>query len=58
MTDHPLVQNQTPVSYFKELVEESLQRQRVCASSISGPGVLLSLNVGSANARDPTPARS
>ena len=31
MTDHPLVQNQTPVSYFKELVEESLQRQRVSA---------------------------
>ena len=31
MTEHPLVQNQTPVSYFKELVEESLQRQRVSA---------------------------
>ena len=32
MTDHPLVQNQTPVSYFKELVETSLHRQRVSAA--------------------------
>ena len=31
MTDHPLVHQQTPVSYFKELVETSLQRQRVSA---------------------------
>lgn len=32
MTDHPLVQDQTPISYFKELVETSLQRQRVSAA--------------------------
>jgi hypothetical protein len=32
MTDRPLVQDQTPISYFKELVETSLQRQRVRAA--------------------------
>jgi len=31
MTDHPLVHKQTPVEYFKELVESSLSRQRMRA---------------------------
>lgn len=31
MTDHPLVHEQTPVEYFKELVESSLSRQHVRA---------------------------
>ncbi len=33
MTDHPLVHDQTPVEYFKELVESSLSRQRVRAGN-------------------------
>ena len=33
MTDHPLVHEQTPVEYFKELVESSLSRQRVRAGN-------------------------
>ena len=35
MRDDPLVQEQTPVSYFKELVEASLQRQRVSAGDLT-----------------------
>jgi hypothetical protein len=31
MTDHPLVHEQTPTEYFKELVESSLSRQHVRA---------------------------
>ena len=35
MTDHPLVHEQTPVEYFKELVESSLSRQRVRAGDLT-----------------------
>jgi hypothetical protein len=35
MTDHPLVHEQTPVEYFKELVESSLTRQRVRAGNLT-----------------------
>ena len=35
MSDDPLVQEQTPVSYFKELVDASLQRQRVTAGDLT-----------------------
>jgi hypothetical protein len=35
MTDHPLVHGQTPVEYFKELVESSLSRQRVRAGDLT-----------------------
>jgi hypothetical protein len=35
MTDHPLVHGQTPIEYFKELVESSLSRQRVRAGDLT-----------------------
>lgn len=35
MTDHPLVHEQTPVEYFKELVESSLTRQRMRAGDLT-----------------------
>lgn len=35
MTDHPLVHEQTPAEYFKELVESSLSRQRVRAGNMT-----------------------
>jgi hypothetical protein len=35
MTDHPLVHEQTPVEYFKQLVESSLTRQRVRAGTLT-----------------------
>ena len=35
MTDHPLVHEQTPVEYFKGLVESSLSRQRVRAGDLT-----------------------
>jgi len=35
MTDHPLVHEQTPTEYFKELVESSLSRQRVRAGDLT-----------------------
>ena len=35
MSDDPLVQGQTPISYFKELVDASLQRQRVTAGDLT-----------------------
>ncbi len=35
MTDHPLVHEQTPTEYFKELVESSLSRQHVRAGSLT-----------------------
>ena len=35
MTDHPLVHEQTPVEYFKELVESSLSRQHVRAGDLT-----------------------
>ena len=35
MTDHPLVHKQTPVEYFKDLVESSLSRQHVRAGDLT-----------------------
>jgi hypothetical protein len=35
MTDYPLVHEQTPVEYFKELVESSLSRQHVRAGDLT-----------------------
>ena len=35
MTDHPLVHEQTPTEYFKELVESSLSRQHVRAGDLT-----------------------
>ena len=35
MTDNPLVHEQTPVEYFKELVESSLSRQHVRAGDLT-----------------------
>ena len=35
MTDHPLVHQQTPAEYFKELVESSLSRQHVHAGDLT-----------------------
>jgi hypothetical protein len=35
MTERPLVHEQTPVEYFKELVESSLSRQRVRAGDLT-----------------------
>ena len=35
MTDRPLVHEQTPIEYFKELVESSLSRQRVRAGDLT-----------------------
>jgi hypothetical protein len=35
MTDHPLVHEQTPIEYFRELVETSLSRQRVRAGDLT-----------------------
>ena len=35
MTDHPLVHKQSPVEYFKELVESSLARQHVGAADLT-----------------------
>ena len=35
MTDHPIVHEQTPTRYFKELVESSLSRQHVRAGDLT-----------------------
>jgi hypothetical protein len=35
MTDRPLVHDQTPIEYFRELVEASLSRQRIRAADLT-----------------------